>query len=290
MISIVVCSVKEMIFNKFSESVQATIGVPFEIIRIDNSKNEYSICAAYNKGKAKCKYDIICFSHEDVLFETSDWGNILANTLKDPTIGMAGIFGACYVSSFAEDIVSRKECIGQVIEGYKDDKPLVTVSRFLSGTVAEVVAIDGVFMVTKKTIINKISFSDGILRGFHGYDFDICMQIRQNYKVVVTRNIILSHLSIGDYSTSYFEAIKIVSKKWSSYLPAYLSSYSKNEINKLKIKSLEFFCKNAIDKKSLIKKLILSVYYAAKQDVLIIWVSIFFKKPFSYFIISNNNI
>jgi hypothetical protein len=101
MISIVVCSVNEELFKQFSHSVELIIGLPYEIIRIDNIKKTYSICGAYNnKGKAICKYDIIGFIHEDIIFKTNNWGRVLEGILKNKEIGLVGILGTCYLSLF----------------------------------------------------------------------------------------------------------------------------------------------------------------------------------------------
>jgi Glycosyltransferase like family len=273
MISIVVCSVNEEKFNLFSDSVQATIGVDFEIIRIDNSNNKTGICAAYNKGKAQCRYQIICFSHEDVLFKTQNWGQTLINIFQDKSIGLAGIFGACYISSFAEDPVNRNECIGQVIEWYKPDKPLISVSRFPSQHLAEVVGVDGVFMVTTANIISNIQFDEEILTGFHGYDFDLSLQISQQYKIVVTREILLEHASVGNYSTSYYEAIKKVSKKWQRRLPSYVGSYAIAEIKSLMAQSLQVYCNTCNNKKQYWKKHFFAIVYAIKHGFLREWLA-----------------
>ncbi len=269
MISILVCSVRKNTYDAFQQNVAATIDAPFEIIRIDNSKGKYSVCAAYNKGKAECKYDIICFSHEDVLFQSSGWGNTLVSLFRDKSIGLAGIFGACYVSAFAEDAVDRNECEGQVIKGYKEDKPLVSVSRFDNSAIAEVVGVDGVFMATTKSILSTIRFSEDLLKGFHGYDFDISFQIKQCYKIVITRDILLSHLSVGNYGYQYYEALRLVTRKWKSALPLYLSSYSKEEILELKLKSLHVFYKSLLHKKNLFLINLTILYFAAKQGVMV---------------------
>ncbi len=267
MISIVVCSVRQNMFDSFQQNVSTTIGVPFEIIRINNSKGDYGICAAYNKGKAECKYDIICFSHEDIVFESSGWGDVLVNLFQDKSIGLAGIFGACYVSAFAEDTVDRNECEGQVIEGYKEDKPIVRVSRFNNGSIAEVVGVDGVFMATTKAVISSIRFSDNLLKGFHGYDFDISFQIKQLYKVVITREILLTHFSKGDYGFEYYQALKLVLSKWKSILPLYLPSYSKKEIKELNLKSLQLFYKATLRKENLLVRNAMLLYFAFKQGI-----------------------
>jgi hypothetical protein len=225
MISIVVCSAKEHRFVKFSQSVADTIGVPFEIIRIDNRGNEYSICGAYNKGKQMCQYDIICFSHEDITFETKNWGRILIDILKDPGIGMVGVFGLCFFSLFPYAWIDFDEAEGQMIVGAIKGDPVVRHQRFPSDSIAEVGGVDGIFMVTRKDVITKFKFADDILKGFHGYDIDINMQIRQHYKIVVTRNIMLYHESGGVFNDSYYESMRMISKRWKKDFPVFFSSY-----------------------------------------------------------------
>ena len=271
MISIVVCSTKEQTFIQFSENVQSTIGVHYEIIRIENKENKYSLCAAYNKGTTLCKYDLICFAHEDISFSTPDWGQILTGILKEKEIGLVGVLGACYLSLFPADWVDANEVEGQIIEGYKPDNSILRLSRFPGSSIAEVVATDGVFMATRKDVMRNFNFSDDILTGFHGYDFDISMQIRQQFKVVVTRDILLKHASNGNFNNSYFEAIKKLSQKWKKLLPVYVSSYSKTEIKNLKVKSLFLYCKKHEDRRLFSRTNLIAIGYAARHGVLFSW-------------------
>jgi hypothetical protein len=265
MISIVVCSAKETLFAQFSKSVEETIGVPYEIIRIDNSKNEHSICAAYNKGAGMCKYDIICLPHEDVIFETRNWGSIIVNLFKNPEIGLAGNLGTCYYSMFPRDWQNILELEGQVRVGALPNNPLQTYARYPGNSIAEVVAVDGMFMVTSRKIMNQFRFSEDILKGFHGYDVDISMQIREHYKVVVTRDIRLLHLSGGAFNASYYETMELLYKKWKHKLPAYLPAYTKKEIRDLKTKTLDKYFQQPVSGKYA------GILYAFHQGVLIHW-------------------
>ena len=76
MISIVVSSYQEPLYQSFVNSVEKTIGVPYEIIKVENP-GIMGICKAYNLGVSKAKYDIVCFSHEDVLCYSENWGKRL---------------------------------------------------------------------------------------------------------------------------------------------------------------------------------------------------------------------
>src|SRR5689334_15986246 len=98
MISIIVCSRSLQLFNKLSINVETTIGVPYEIIKIDNSNKSYSLCKAYNIGAKQSKYSYLCFVHEDVLFRTINWGMRLIEHLSQTNAGLIGVAGAVYRS------------------------------------------------------------------------------------------------------------------------------------------------------------------------------------------------
>jgi Glycosyltransferase like family len=123
MISIVVCSVKEDLYKQFADKIKETIGTPYEIIRVDNTGNQYSICSAYNKGASESQFEIVCLCHEDILFRTNNWGNILTELFKNPEIGAAGVVGACYLSLFPTTWINQQEYEGQVILDKNASKP-----------------------------------------------------------------------------------------------------------------------------------------------------------------------
>jgi hypothetical protein len=120
-------------------------------------------------------------------------------------------------------------------------------------------------------VLSQYRFSDELLKGFHGYDFDFCMQVRQQYRVVALRNLLICHLSGGVFSSEYYTAIALLTRKWDQQLPAYINSYSAEEIVQLKIKSLRVYCSN---KKSLLhdlKMYLNAVRYARRHKVLFSW-------------------
>src|SRR6202044_1570451 len=94
MISVVICAREFPIPEKLNQNIQDTIGTIFELVAIDNSKNNYNICQAYNHAVSKSIYPYLCFIHEDILFETEDWGNKLIQEIEtDPNIGIIGVAG-----------------------------------------------------------------------------------------------------------------------------------------------------------------------------------------------------
>jgi hypothetical protein len=98
MISIVICSRRNTDLQQVTADIETTIGVPYEIIAIDNSQGTYGICAAYNSGVAKSRYPIVCLMHEDIKFDTANWGQIVVDILQDETIGILGVAGGNYLA------------------------------------------------------------------------------------------------------------------------------------------------------------------------------------------------
>ncbi len=62
----------------------------------------------------------------------------------------------------------------------------------------EVVAVDGVFLASKKSVIENVPFDEKTFTGFHFYDIDLSLRVAQKYKVLVTTDILLKHYSPGD--------------------------------------------------------------------------------------------
>jgi len=50
MISIIICSRTASISDELTQNINQTIGIPYELVIIDNSDNLYSIFSAYNEG------------------------------------------------------------------------------------------------------------------------------------------------------------------------------------------------------------------------------------------------
>ncbi len=64
MISIIVSSYQEKLFQKFSSSLKRTLGIPYELIKIANI-NKYSLAEAYNLEALEANFNILCFYFND---------------------------------------------------------------------------------------------------------------------------------------------------------------------------------------------------------------------------------
>lgn len=206
MISIIISSYKEFYFQQVSYSINETIGVPYEIIKIYNP-NVYSITKAYNLGAEKAKFDILCFIHEDVKFYSKDWGkNLLTHFKNISNLGLIGVAGSTEklpVPSGWGNPDKNKNKIHILQHNKKGNS--YKISSFNGQDIDFVEVIDGVFIATKKSIWKELPFDENIT-GFHLYDIDFSLQISQKYKVAIAYDVLIEHFSHGNFSDDWIDA------------------------------------------------------------------------------------
>src|SRR5574344_1664975 len=117
MISCIICSRKQSIFNKLLKNISETIGSEYEIIQIDNSNNKYSIFSAYNEGVKRSKGDILCFMHEDILLHTNSWGEKVTQMLRKDKIGILGVIGSHIITNNGNSWYYQLFNTGTIIQG-----------------------------------------------------------------------------------------------------------------------------------------------------------------------------
>lgn len=222
MISIIVCSKNKKIFESFDTNVSKTIGnVKYEVIRIDNTVLQLSICDAYNLGAEKSNYEILLFVHEDVEFRTHDWGSILINNFKDSKyllLGLAGsIFKTKSISSWWQPKYKNIEPKRINIIELKDEIEINNFTNPNNEEISEVISIDGVFMATKRITWDNNKFNSN-LAGFHSYDLDYSIQVGEKGKVGVIFNIDIVHFGLGILTKQYFENQILVHNRFNKIL------------------------------------------------------------------------
>ena len=201
MLSLIVSSYQQHYFEQFSENVKATIGKNFdyEIIQIWNP-GLMGICEAYNKGAEKAQYENLLFVHEDVLFETKDWGRILIDYLSDNQIGCVGLAGSSVKTKFP---IAWWDIRDKAFLNLNQYTKVRGVESYTFENDQEVKILDGVFIAVKKIIWqnNKFNINNN---SFHGYDVEFSLKISENYKNIVLNKILISHFSEGKLSKEWF--------------------------------------------------------------------------------------
>ena len=224
MISCVICSRRPDISAELKENIASTIGCEYELIVIDNSKNEYSIFSAYNEGVRRANGDVLCFMHEDIMYHTQGWGKIVDSYfINDTNMGLIGNVGTHLmpktISGWYHPMLYSGGCIQNTngIRNYQiEDKYLKKTNQ----NIIEVVAVDGMWFCIPGKLFTKIKFDQNTFSHFHCYDLDICMQIKESgYKICVTNEIILEHNSYGNFDMQWYEDSRKFYEKWKNILP-----------------------------------------------------------------------
>jgi len=221
MISIIICLRTPKITPALEANIKEKIGVPFEIIGIDNSANSYSIFRAYNEGISKSKFDILCFMHEDILFHTQDWGLKIASHLSASNVGIVGICGGSTLSKVPASwsLYDQKKYILQS-SPQGGSSVLHNTGQDTHSTSAEVLVLDGVFLCANKSLFQKIHFDEVTFSGFHSYDLDICVQsYLAGYKNYAINDVLIEHFSNGHHNKQWVINSMKLSDKWSTILP-----------------------------------------------------------------------
>lgn len=272
MVSIIICSRTKVISKCLLKNIENTVCSDYELIVIDNSQNEYSIFEAYNLGIKKSTGQYLCFMHDDIFIHTIGWGDIIKKTFEEnETIGLLGIAGAKVKTKMPSGWwnCNNEFKVINIIQHIGNNEVEKWYCGFDFGSISEVVILDGVFMVMKKS--TKVFFSNE-LRGFHNYDFNISLECKKKgFKNFVTNEILIEHYSNGNTSKLWYESTIKAHEIYGDYLPLitndirYLIS-----INSLEYKNAIRFINQAYD---------LNFKYKAFQ----IWLKLILLKPYSKF-------
>lgn len=298
MLSIIVCHRHVELLTAIKKSIETTIGIPYELIVVDNTKNKYSLFSAYNEGVKKSKYNILCFMHEDILFHTDGWGTNVTNHFENSKIGMIGILGGLaqssipsawwfnnYLGKSARSLLLRSDRKGteKLYQYYSN--PFNEKDR------TEAIILDGVWFCIRKSLFNKISFDEKTFAGFHLYDADISMQVLQYSKNYIVYDILIEHKWSGKISKDYYLELIKFSNKWKDNLPVQSKKVEDdymNYYNWIALRSYILEMKTKDFSKKEINDFLKEFYPVAKSRYKSIWfMAYFFFSKFIGFVNAN---
>ncbi|MBK1438644.1 hypothetical protein JHJ32_01465 [Parapedobacter sp. ISTM3] len=251
MISIVISSVNAKQLDRVSGNINRTIGVPYEIIAFENAEGKYGIAEIYNDGVRKAKYDMLCFTHEDVEFHTNNWGKVVLNIFEGRlNLGLIGLSGSTIKSSVpggGDNILGTN--FTNLIQYYKFEKrPPQHICEPLNPrkSLNPVVFVDGVWFCCPKKIAEQYPF-DETLKGFHGYDIDFSLAVGEAYEVAVTFDVLLSHYSEGNFSKEWLDAMLYIHRKRKKQLPKYRELYPDLSVQSAEKKTFKYLLRKYRD-------------------------------------------
>ncbi len=221
MISIIVCSVNPMLAKQFMESVSSTIGVECEFVIYDNRDSSMGIAAVYNHCAERAKYEMLCFAHEDVLFNTQDWGKKIARQLLTERCGVIGFAGST-VKSRAYSGWGQRAMYNRCnyTQHFADGRKRLYTNVDKSIEFERVVTLDGLALFVNKSVWNENRFDEKLLKNFHCYDIDFTLQVNSNYNNYICNCVDIEHLSTGSYNKMWLnDTMLLHDVKWGDKLP-----------------------------------------------------------------------
>jgi glycosyltransferase involved in cell wall biosynthesis len=224
MISCIICSRRPDISAELKENIASTIGCEYELVVIDNSKNEYSIFSAYNEGVHRANGDILCFMHEDILYHTFDWGKKVVEYFEQyHQAGLIGIIGTHFLSIIPSGWWDTEIGSGHLLQRfYKGDSYTVEMDFRGDSTKVptRVVAVDGLWMCMQRNLFSKVRWDEETFNGFHAYDLDMSLQVyNAGFEVHIMWDILIEHKSYGNPNLSFHIANQHLWNKWKNFLP-----------------------------------------------------------------------
>ena len=168
-----------------------------EVIQYVND-GEFGLTELYNRALKETTNDIVVFCHDDIIFETKNWGNkILKHFKRNPNYGILGKAGSKYLpKSGCWWDNGMTEAVGQVHHQNQGKKWLSKYNEFFGNKIEDTIIVDGLFFIVNKGNI-KSNFDEDI-KGFHFYEIDFCFNnFLNDVKVGVISDIAITHLSIG---------------------------------------------------------------------------------------------
>jgi hypothetical protein len=179
-------------------------------------------------GEARKRDDLeaLVLIHQDAELVDDDFCLVIRDQLKDPEVALIGCAGSVGARSIAwwEGGVSWAAFNHRFQEFHGGDLEAMTYNRNgIPPNVApgEADSIDGFVMVLSPWAVQNVEF-DETMGDLHGYDFDVCCQVRAAGRKVVTANFrAIHHHSLevisdpSGWKDSYIRMIE----KWEGKLP-----------------------------------------------------------------------
>ena len=189
-----------------------------EVIQKINN-GEKSLSQVYNEILNESTNDIVVLCHDDIEFETNNWGDkILDHFRRNTDFGILGLAGSKFLNSESKWWSVPHTMYGIVNHKNEGKKWTSNYSKDLGKNIEDVVLVDGLFIAIHKQRIEH-NF-DETIPGFHFYDLGFCIpNYLDGVNIGVIFDVRVTHLSIGMTNESWEKNRILFSEKYKDELP-----------------------------------------------------------------------
>ncbi len=182
--------------------------------------------AILDRAAALDGLEALVLVHQDAELDTPGFPEVIREALADPDVGVVGCVGAVGVRSIAwwEASVTLSSFTNRFDEHGGGDLPAFSWTWDDAPPYArtgEVETLDGFVLVLSPWVVQNVRF-DASLGGFHGYDLDFCLQVREAGRKVVTADFRAVHhrpLQMVPDLDEWELAHARVAEKWEGRMP-----------------------------------------------------------------------
>ena len=206
--------------KEFQEYLKKSCGHPKTEVIEKVTNGEKNLSQVYNEIISESTNDIVVLCHDDIYFDTKNWGQKLEKLFdKNEKFSIIGIAGTTEMPKSGMWWEDRSKMCGIVNHEHNGKKWESRYSDSLQNSIKEVVIVDGLFIAINK---NKIKHTfDETVSGFHMYDVNFCFRnYLEDVKIGVTTSIRVTHKSIGETNNSWENNRVIFTKKYKNNLPS----------------------------------------------------------------------
>ena len=188
-----------------------------EVIQKVNNGSK-SLSQVYNEIINESKNDIVVFCHDDLEFDTKDWGKRIIKHFEKSDFGILGVAGTTEIPKSGMWWEDKRKMIGIVNHKHEGKKWESKYSKSWGDEISECCFVDGLFIAVNKKRI-KENFDESV-KGFHFYDVYFSVKnFLQNVKIGTIYNVRITHLSIGQTNESWEENRKVFEEDYKESLP-----------------------------------------------------------------------
>lgn len=202
--------------SDYEKMVLKTIGYNIDVVFEKHiNYGEFSLTEVYNKTLDKYFGEniIIIFAHNDIIFNSYNWGNTLLNYFNYSEYGIIGVAGTTSIGSRGIWWEDQNQMTGNVWHMSENNKWLSQYSNRYEYPV-DVVSVDGLFFAVNCERIKERFNED--YKDFHYYDITFCVDnFLKGVDIGVVFDIRITHKSIG-----------AVNEKWESNREQFVKEYT----------------------------------------------------------------
>ena len=160
---------------ELQEYLKKSCGHPKTEVIEKVTNGEKNLSQVYNEIISESSNDIVVLCHDDIYFDTKNWGQKLEKLFeKNEEFSIIGIAGTTEMPKSGMWWEDRSKMCGIVNHEHNGKKWESRYSDSLQNLIKEVVIVDGLFIAINK---NKIKHTfDETVSGFHMYDVNFCFR------------------------------------------------------------------------------------------------------------------